>query len=62
MNTKMWNFYKDSEKGQNTIKIFEPIVGDEHYNAIAKVSEYAQQLGSIYSVDDAIDLYFQITK
>ncbi len=57
MNTKMWNFYKDSEKGKSAINAFEPEVNDAR---IEKLAEYEQSFGGAYSADDMFYYYFQI--
>lgn len=44
MNIRMWNLYKESERGKKTIKIFEPDVEPEHLEeTITNIVEYAQQ-------------------
>ena len=60
MNIKMWNFYKDSEKGKNAIKIFEPESEDSFDNVMTNLAEHMQKLGGMFSVDDMIYSYCQI--
>lgn len=47
MNTKLWNFYKNSEKGKKAIELFNPEVEDLT-KGITDLFEYAKQWG----VDD----------
>lgn len=60
MNIKMWNFYKDSEKGKNAIKIFEPESEDSFDNVMTNLAEHMQKLGCMFSADDMIYSYYQI--
>lgn len=61
MNTRMWNFYKDSEKGKKTIKLFETGIDTEDYEkTIRPIIENAEQWGEHSDVGDIVYFYILI--